>query len=94
MYLGEQHSVQFTACACEPLVHTMVRAHLWPSSPQRPHFAFTFELLNWEEALLLEAQVSLNDFCKALSFKCHSIASKVNHTDKGNICIPCIDSCI
>ena len=69
--------MQFTTCACEPLVHTMVKARLWPSSPQRPHFGFAFELLDWAEALLLEAQVSLHDFCKALYFKCHDIVTKV-----------------
>ncbi len=63
---------------CEPLVFTLIRARLWPSSPQRPHFAFAFELLDWTEALLLEAKVSLNDFCKALYFKCFNIMMKVS----------------
>ena len=59
------------ACnACEPLVFTMARARLWPSSPWRPQYVFSFELLDWAEALLLEAQVSINDFCKAVHFKC------------------------
>ncbi len=56
----------------------MVRARLWPSSPQRPQFAFSFEFLNWAEALLLEAQVSLNDFCKAIAFKCKHPLTKVS----------------
>ncbi len=60
-FLGDEHEMRFTACACEPLVITMVRAHLWPSSSQRPQFAFSFGFLNWAEALLLEAQVSPND---------------------------------
>ena len=57
----------FASCACEPLVVTLVRARIWSSTPQRPHLAFTFDLLDWMECLLLECQVSLNDFCKALS---------------------------
>lgn len=67
----------FATCACEPLIFTMVRARLWPSSPQRPRFGFSFDLLDWAEALLLEAQVSLNDFCKAVYFKCHHNVNKV-----------------
>ena len=79
MCLGEEHNIKFTICACEPIVLTMMRAHLWPSSPQRPHFGFSFEILDWAEALLLEAQISLNDFCKALYFKCHHIMTKVSN---------------
>ena len=55
----------------------MVRARLWPASPHRPQLAFTFELLDWAEALLLECQVSLMDFCKALCFKCPHLVVKV-----------------
>ena len=55
----------------------MVRARLWPAAPQRPHLAFTFELLDWAEALLLECQVSLKDLCKALCFKCPHLIIKV-----------------
>jgi len=35
----------------------MVRARLWPAKPQQPSLAFTFELLDWVETLLLECQV-------------------------------------
>ena len=48
--------------------HLLFRAHLWSSSPQRPNIAFTFDLLDWTEALLLECQVALKDLCKALLF--------------------------
>jgi len=64
-------------CQCEPLVATMVRAQLWPATAQRPHLAFTFELLDWAEALLLECQVALKDLCKALCFKCPHLVTKV-----------------
>ncbi len=69
--------MKFTTCGCESLVSTMVRARLWQSSPHRPEFGFSFELLDWAEALLLEAQVSLHDFCKAVYFKCQNIVKKV-----------------
>ena len=76
---GSEHHVTFKYCQCEPLVVTMVRARLWPSTAQHPHLAFTFELLDWAEALLLECQVALKDLCKALSFRCpHLTSSKVN----------------
>jgi len=54
----------------------MVRARLWPATPQFPRLAFTFELLDWAEALLLECQVALQDLCRALHFKCPRIAVK------------------
>ena len=74
---GDEHTVLFGHCSCEPLVVTMIRARIWPSTPQRPHLAFTFELLDWAESLLLECQVSLNDFCKALFLKCRHLVAKV-----------------
>ena len=78
MYKGSEHHVTFKYCQCEPLVVTMVRARLWPSTAQHPHLAFTFELLDWAEALLLECQVALKDLCKALCFRCpHLTSSKV-----------------
>ena len=49
---GMEHSVQFFCCECEPLSVTLVRAQLWPSSPQQPRIAFSFKLLDWAEALL------------------------------------------
>ena len=64
-------------CPCEPVVATMVHARLWPAAPQRPHLAFTFELLDWAEALLLECQVPLKDLCKAVYFKCPHLVVKV-----------------
>ena len=56
----------------------MIRARIWPSSPQRPQLAFTFDLLDWAETLLLECQVSVDDFCKALQFKCRHLIMKVS----------------
>ena len=76
-YTGAEHHIKFMHCQCEPLVVTMVRAQLWPSTTHHPHLAFTFELLDWAEVLLLECQVALKDLCKALSFRCPRLSSKV-----------------
>ena len=67
----------FASCSCEPLVTTMVRARIWPSTAQRPQLAFTFDLMDWIESLLLECHVSLHDICKALYFKCPHLVVKV-----------------
>ena len=75
---GTQHDIMFSCCDCEPTVVTMVRARLWPASPRFPKLAFTFELLEWAEALLLECQVALGDFCKALHFKSPHLIDKVS----------------
>ena len=63
-----EHKLQFACFHCEPLAITLARAELWPASPSNPHYAFSFALLDWAEALLLECQVSLKDFCNALKF--------------------------
>jgi len=52
--VGIEHNVGFHCCQCEPGGMTMVRARLWPATPQFPCLAFTFELLDWAEALLPE----------------------------------------
>lgn len=41
-----------------------------PVLKNRAQLAFTFDLLDWTEALLLECQVALKDFCGALYFRC------------------------
>ena len=69
-FSGVEHQLQFISCACEPLPLTLVRARLWRGSAQFPRYAFTFGLLDWAEALLLECQVAMKDFCTALYFKC------------------------
>lgn len=74
---GVEHKIMFCCCHCEPTSVTMVRAQLWPASPRFPQLAFTFDLLDWAEALLLECQVALSDLCKALYFKCPHLVKKV-----------------
>ncbi len=68
--IGMEHIIQFVYCSCEALAITLARAELWPATPVNPRYAFAFDLLNWAEALLLEAHVSLKDFCKSLRLRC------------------------
>lgn len=74
-WIGIEHKLHFTRCKCEPLAVTITRAQLWPATPTNPSYAFTFSLLDWAEALMLESQVALKDFCNTLKFKCpfHSL---------------------
>ena len=76
-FKGIEHQILFATCKCEPIAMTLVRARLWPATPQNPHYAFCFDLLDWAEALLLECQVSLKDLCEALYFKCPHLVIKV-----------------
>ena len=50
---------------------------IWPASPHCPQLAFTFSLMDWVEALMMECQVALKDFCAALYFKCPYVVKKV-----------------
>ena len=56
---------------------TMVRARLWPATPQFPRLAFCLEFFDLAEALLLECQVALKDLCAALRFKGPYFTTKV-----------------
>ena len=47
---------------------TLIQLHYWPGSPTRPSTAFSFQLLDWIEALFLECQVSMQDFTAAFEF--------------------------
>ena len=75
--LGLEHQVLLHCCDCEPVTVTMVRARMWPASPQYPRLAFSFEMMDWVEAILLECQVAVKEFCGALYFKCPNVIGKV-----------------
>ena len=45
-----------------------MRLNYWPAIPSRPSIAFSFSLLDWLQALLLECQVPVQDFSNALEF--------------------------
>ena len=53
-------------CGCKSEVETLTELRLWPATPTKPTLAFTFQLLDMLEALLLECQVSVKDFVEAL----------------------------
>ena len=78
IYQDGEHTVRLATCACEPLV-VYGSSCIWPSSPQ---LAYTFDLLDWTEALL-ECLVSVEDFCKAIQFKCQHLVMKVSIPLKG-----------
>ena len=67
----------FTYCECEALGLTLARAELWPATPSNPRCVFSFALLDRAERLMMEAQVSLKDFCGSLKFQWHSPKFKV-----------------
>ncbi len=60
------HCVQVTFCTCESEATTLISAGLFPATPKQPKLAFTFALLDLFEALLLECQVSAQDFVAAI----------------------------
>lgn len=64
------HKVILLTCNCEPLAVSLVRASLWPATPTNPKVGFTFNLLEWAEALMVECQVALRDFCTSLQYRC------------------------
>ena len=47
---------------------TLIQLNYWPATPSRPSIAFSFSLLDWLQALLLECQVPVQDFSNALEF--------------------------
>ena len=55
-------------CCCESEMETLLHAGLFPATPKMPQLAFTVELLDWLEALMLECQVPSQDFVDAIGF--------------------------
>ena len=58
-FSGIEHDIIFIHCDCEPLPLVLIRAQLWPASPQYLKLVFTYSLSDWTESLLLECQVAL-----------------------------------
>lgn len=65
---GIPRDIQFPCCPCEGIVVTLIKFQYWPGSPVNPTIAFSFELLDMLEALLLECQVAVQDFTQAMSY--------------------------
>ena len=87
-HAGVEISVRVVSCDCEPLLVTLVRAHLWPASLSYPRYAFSFKPLDWAESLLLECQV---DFCQALYFSCPYAVGNYVCIFTARIAFPCRD---
>ena len=66
--LGIPRKLRVAFCHCEPDIVTLIRLNYWPATPARPSIAFSFALLDWLQALLLECQVPVQDFSHALEF--------------------------
>ena len=62
------HSLSVMFCSCETEVETLLRARLFPATPKLPQLVFTFEFMDWLEALMLECHVSTYDFVGAVGF--------------------------
>lgn len=63
---GRQHDVCVTFCDCESDCATLVRHNLWPASPRLPRVAFDMRLMELQNALFLEGQVSVQSFVSSL----------------------------
>ncbi len=64
-------------CGYESEAETLLRLKLFPATPKQPRLVFTFSLLDWLEALMLECQVSAQDFVAAHSFLADTLLMKV-----------------
>lgn len=73
------HCASVTFCACQSEATTLIHAGLFPATPKQPKLAFSFSLLDWFEALMLECQVSAQDFVAAVDVLTDSYTMKVPH---------------
>lgn len=55
-----------TFCSCHSETKTFFKLGLFPATPKHPKMAFTFQFLDLLEAMVLECQVSLQDFVGAI----------------------------
>ena len=65
---GIPRDIEFPFCPCKGIVVILIKSQYWPGSPVNPSIAFSFELLDMLEALLLECQVAVQDFTQAMSY--------------------------
>ena len=66
---------------------TLVELGYWPATPSHPNLAFSFLFLDWMEALLLESQVVVQDYCSAVEFM---LKDKLNQVRVYISHIPCV----
>ena len=53
-------------CSCESHAVTLLRAHFWPGTPEKPTMGFHFKLMDLAVALFLHNQVPLKDFAEIM----------------------------
>ena len=63
--IGVPRTLSVMFCPCESDVVKLIKLNYWQEL--RP-IAFSFSLLDWLEALLLECQVALHDATEAIAF--------------------------
>lgn len=82
-------------CKCIPDALRLISLGYWPATPTRPVLAFTHPFMEWMEALLLECQVSIQDFSSAVEMLIKEKYMKVSLFYKSNAqqwCI-CVYTC-
>ena len=60
-------------------METLIRSHLFAATPKQPQLAFTFDLLDLFEALMLECQVAAQDFVAAIGVLTDTQLMKVHN---------------
>ncbi len=68
VYIGVPRQLNISFCKCKNDSLRIMELGYWPASPSRPVLAFSFSFLDWLEALLLECQIAVNDYCDAVEF--------------------------
>ncbi|XP_035690811.1 uncharacterized protein LOC118425820 isoform X2 [Branchiostoma floridae] len=75
---GRLQYFEVAFCDCEQISCTLLRYGLWGSTVSDPQTAFATSLLEWLVMFTLEAQVSVEAFCKAVRYKNNLSLSETN----------------
>ena len=62
---GRHHRLKFEFCVCEPEPVTLLRHHLWPSSPRKPTMCFQLQFMEALRVVYLQGHIPVKDFCEA-----------------------------
>ncbi|CAH1273365.1 Hypp5105 [Branchiostoma lanceolatum] len=68
---GRLQHIEVTLCSCEPPSCTLLRYGLWASTVSDPQTAISTSLLEWLVMSTLEAQVSVEAFCRIVRYQSH-----------------------
>ena len=80
VHVGIPRNISFPFCTCESDCIKLIRLHYWPATSSKPLIAFTFQFLDWLEALLLEYQVAVQDMTQAISYLIKDKLGQVRHS--------------